>query len=732
MDNTVDIPHEVVPIKGEPNVVVLNFADAKIPVFKESRNKDWILYGEDNQYPEYLTYLFNKSAKHNAIITGKAYYIFGEGYENGDLKVNRLGDTLNDIAEKCILDAELYGGWRVEVIWNAGRRISELYHIDYNTIRAAKEGGWFYKENWHKNNREDPQFMEDFNPLSPVGSQVYAFNQYRPGARFYPLPAYIGANNYIETDIEISIYYLSAIRNGMMPSKMIQFFKGEPSEEKKREVENRMAKKFSGAGNAGKFLLVFNESNATKSVEVNDLSSNDLDKQFQELNKTCQQEIYAGHNVTSPILFGIKTEGQLGGATELKTAYEIFQNTYSKPRAKSFDKELNQLLSFSVFAGEYILRPTDPIGWQIPDELLKQAITPDEARIKLGLPVIEKAEDSPAAKTLNAIAGVSPLVATKILDNLTKNEIRALASLPPMPDGDFIPNPDGSAPEPVATPTLDSDLPQVSANDNIKNLTAKQHQQLMRIIRQYSKGQLTEIAARALLRTGLGLDDNDINSLLGIQIAMSKEEDVIAMFDQYGDSQKDFFVLKKKSIRFSVDETPIDEDVYIKEAFKTYDVTITEDQILRLLRKDPRTTPKVIGEAIGETEAYVNSKIDSLVKRGYIETKTIASGVDEIIERVAIEEKELLLPPEIVKNPPAQVFIKYSYEVKPGIGPAIIPTTRPFCRRMVQLNRFYSRQEIENLSQRLGYSVWDRKGGWWGHKEECRHRWVSNIVVKKK
>jgi hypothetical protein len=105
-------------------------------------------------------------------------------------------------------------------------------------------------------------------------------------------------------------------------------------------------------------------------------------------------------------------------------------------------------------------------------------------------------------------------------------------------------------------------------------------------------------------------------------------------------------------------------------------------------------------------------------------------GADEIISHIIPEAVDVIPPVET--TPPVQIMVKYSYEVKPGIGPAVIETTRPFCRKMIQLNRLYSRAEIEAISLRLGYSVWDRRGGWWGNKPECRHRWQSNIVVKKK
>lgn len=740
MDNSV-IDIKTVPkgstenqVESSPDIVVLKFADSKIPVFKETRNKDYIKYGEDNRYPEYLTFLFNKSAKHNAILTGKSFYIFGEGYENGNVKINRLGDTLNDIAKKAILDIEIYGGFRLEIIWNAARRVSEIYHVDYTTIRVGKESGYYYKECWDINNRDEEIFIPAFNPSYPVGSQIFAYNEYRPMTRFYPLPSYIGSNNYIETDIEISKYYLSSIRNGMMPSKMIQFFKGEPTEDKKREIEHRFSKKFSGSENAGKFILVFNDVNASKSVEIDDLSASELDKHMIELNKTCQQEIFSGHLVTSPMLFGIKTEGQLGGTTELKTAYDIFINTYAKPKANAFDKEINYLFSYSAFPAEYELKQTDPIGWQVPDALLEKSVTSDDVRAKLGLPIAEKIEDTQATKTLNAINGMSPLVANKVLEHLLPNEIRSLAALPPVAGGDIPVAPDGT---PLAAPTLDSDQPVIPINDNIKNLTGKQRINLERIVRNYKQGKITYEVAKHQLQTGFGLSDKDVAIYLGAQpaamSAQEKEDYIVAMFDECGDNRDDFEILKSKKVCFSSEiEAEEDEEIYIQEAFKTIDVTKTEDAILQLIKKDPKITPKIIADAIGQTESYVTSKLNSLVKRGYLETSVEKIGEDEIISRSIPASVDITVPPDVIKNPPVQVFVKYSYEVKPGIGPAIIPTTRPFCRKMVHLNRLYSRAEIEAISLRLGYSVWDRKGGWWGKNPECRHLWKSNIVVKKK
>lgn len=686
MDSNV-IPITQAPAQVEnstPEFIVLKFADSKIPTFKESRNKDYIKYGDDNLYPDYLTYLFNKSAKHGAIISGKAFYIFGEGYENGEVIVNRLGETLNDVSKKCILDIEIYAGFRLEIIWNAARKVQEIYHVDYTTIRVGKNGGYYFKECWDINNRDEEDFIPAFNPNSPIGSQIYAYNEYRPKTRYYPLPKYVGANNWIETDIEISKYYLSAIRNGMTPSKMIQFFSGEPTEDKKREIERRMTQKFAGAENAGKFFLVFNPVNASKSVEVSDLSASDLDKHMIELNKTTQQEVFSGHLVTSPMLFGIKTEGQLGGNTELKTSYELFQSTYSIPKANAFDKEINYIFSYTSRPGDYKLRPTDPIGLQFDVKDFLESIPLAFVFEKLGIPK----EMWPP----EAIASATP----------------------------------------ISAPTLDSDIP---VNENMKNLTGRQLNHVERVVRKYREGKMTVEMAKTMLRTGLGLTDADINEILGIKAAAMSAQDqedyIIGMFDECGENRDDYEILKSKKVCFSSDfEAEADEEIFIQEAFKTYDVTKTERAILDLLKADPKATPDVIATAIKQTRKYVESKLISLVKRGILETSSEMIGADEIISHVIPDAVEVVPPTS--GTPPVQVMVKYSYEVKPNIGPPLIPTSRPFCIKMIGLNRLYSRAEIESISLRLGYSVWDRKGGWWGGSPECRHRWVSSIVVKKK
>jgi hypothetical protein len=157
----------------DPNVVFLNFADNRVPEFKEVPNKDWVLYGEDNKYPDRLLYLYNKSSKHNAIINGKVNYIFGKGFDAGqDAKgiallnsCNRFAEGLNEIGERCVTDIEVFGGFFIEVIWARGGGISDLIHKPFQQMRVGKDASkFFYKQNWDVYNRDKPVEYYAFNP----------------------------------------------------------------------------------------------------------------------------------------------------------------------------------------------------------------------------------------------------------------------------------------------------------------------------------------------------------------------------------------------------------------------------------------------------------------------------------------------------------------------------------------------------------------------------------------
>lgn len=759
MDNVIEQPKKK--SEGVDEVVFIKFADSKIPEFKEVKNKDWVYYGEDNLYPEYLLYLYNKADRHGAIINSKTKYICGSGLKKDQnihggfndwtedvngvkvkhkaARVNRDGETMFDILEKSQKDIEIFGGFRWCVIKNRLGQVCEIYHVDFYKFRRDKDtDGFWYSEDWTKT-RVQPTYYKSFDPNDHMDTngQIFSFNEYRPGCDWYPMPGYIGCNNYIEVDVEISKFHLSSIKNGLTPSKMIQFYTGEPEETKKKAIEKRFKDKFAGSENAGKFVLVFNSSKE-KTVDIDDLSGSENDKMFEVLNKTVEQHIITGHEVVSPMLFGIKTEGQLGGNNELRTAYQIFINTYGKPKQDKLEKVVNYFGLLMGKGEDYSIVQLDPVGIVVSDEMIKENLQPDEVRDLAGLPKIERPESTQGAQILAALSAVSPLVATKILDSLTQDEIRSFVNLKPA----SVPTDVNG--NPIPTPAT---VQQQQSTNNL-NISMQTLNRVLSIVAKYNQGKLTWSQALLAIQT-YGFTEEQAADWLtpddepqptpqpetpeqpSQQFKAATEElsedDVVMLFDKCGELKSDFHIVTSKRKQAFTKHTAAEYEAnFFHGLYAGVEVTNAEASILDLIKKDKRITPDVIANTIGSTPEYVTSKIASLTERGVLQSTEVNIGDDIEVEREVVEKVKAPKPAETT-----QIFIKYSYEVKPGVGPEVIKTTRQFCRKLLKLNRLYSRAEIEKISERLGYSVWDRRGGWWGDNPACRHQWVSHIVVKK-
>jgi DNA-binding Lrp family transcriptional regulator len=631
---------------GEYHISSVNFADNKTPEFKEVKNKEWILFGEDDCYPNQLMEFYNKSSKHNSIINGKVNYIIGKGYLDNS-EINKHGETITDVAKKCVVDLEIFGGYYLQIVWDAIGRVSDFYHVSFQNVRKTKEGNYKYSKDF-KDRKEEVKDFDKFNPNNPKGSQILSYKEYRPGNQSYALPGYLGCINYIETDIEISKYNLSAIKNGMIPSKFINFFNGEPTEDKKRDIERRFSEKFTGSENAGRIMIGYN-TDPNKAPVISDLSATDLDKHFDLLNKTVQQEILSGHSVTSPSLFGIKTEGQLGGTTELQMAYEIFKNTYVQGKQFEVDRVFGYLMTLK---GMTIinLEPVSPIGFNLAPEVLVNIAPRGWIMEQLGIDESKYIKEGIVDnKTLEALTTMSPLVANNVLSNLTINETRNLAALPPIDGGDTV---------------------SVKEED----------------------GSFTKMSKTYT------------------------ESEVASWFDEVGRPISDFVILRENKFDFSEVEA-------MQQSFD--DITNAQDSaILDILKKDKRATPEVIAKALKVSEDLVKERLKDLENRRIITPKVSKIGVDKITER-NINTDNIDSKPKALK-----IEVRYMYVAKPG-HPDIIPTTREFCRRLMELKKTYTRTEIEQFSQRLGYSVFERKGGFWGDSKECRHNWKQITTIER-
>ena len=390
-------------VKKGDRTFVIDLAAHNVPQFKEERSKDWILYGTErpwrNRYPDYLLDLYNTSAKHHAIVQGKTDYIVGNGFNvyteglnteniariNEFIKHPNGKEDLNTLLYKACLDLEIFGGFAFEVIGNQTReKIAAIYHADFCKYRKAKDSqGYYYSDDWSKG-QPDFEYIPAFNPNKVGGKSLLYVRSYHPMSEVYPLPEYLGCVPYIEMDKEIANFHLNSIKNGFMGGTMINFFNGQPTEEEQQAIERKLYDKFSGSDNANKLVLNFNDSKE-QGAEIIALNGNDFDKRFDTLNKTVQTEIFAGHRIVDPQLFGIKESGIFASRNQIRDSYELFQNTYVNGRQRFLEEVFNSILEVQGYEGRLEIADTEPIGREYSEATRASVMTTDEIREEMGL-----------------------------------------------------------------------------------------------------------------------------------------------------------------------------------------------------------------------------------------------------------------------------------------------------------------------------------------------------------
>jgi hypothetical protein len=655
---------------------VLTFAEARQPEFKEKKGIDggYIKYGENNDYPEYIVDLYNKSSKHSAIIKSKVHYITGNGWSGeSDAqafidKANRV-ESLNDLTRKVSLDIEIFGGAYIEVIWDLSGNIAELWHCDYTKIRTNKDNTqYWYKEDW-KDTKVKPDVIKAFNTKLPTGKQILYVKEYRPNIGIYGLPSYFAALNYIESDIEVSKHILGNAQTGFSASKLITLPNGEPSDEEKRNVDNRLRKTYSGA-DGKKYMIAFVNDISRKPI-VDDLGTSDLTKEdFGKIDSLIQTNIFSGHQVTTPSIMGIAEAGKLGSRTEMRDGYEIFKNTYVNAKQMHLESVFNMLAKLKGVTTEIKIIPTEPIGIEFSEATIVSVAPKEWVLEKIGIDMTKYA------------------------------------------------------------PVQDAIIPEqnLSVNEHIKGLKGREWQNMQRIIREFTKGKINREQASAMLKTGYALSDDEVNTWLG-----SEELDAefaaqdFSVFYEFGENKETFNIWKSKK-RFN-DET----DFYMFA-----DVNQLESDILDQISKQKDITPEVLAEVLDESIDTINTVLKDLEDRKIIKTKEskIGKGIDSNI----IVSRELTQPLSKtvgnVKPQTTEILVRYSYDWISGFNDTDKKNSRPFCVALLDAKKLYSRSDIEMMSARLGYSVWDRKGGWWNDNgtisESCRHEWKTNVVTRKK
>ena len=315
------------------------------PEFENDKG-DIVYYGTDNKFPQLIIDLYHKSSVHSTAVNAKHQAVIGQGLTGLDEGIlefaNKEGETWNDIFAKVALDRVLYGGFALEVIWSNDRtKIAEVYHIDFSYVRAKKMDhrgnvpGYYVWKDFGKMkgfipNKTDIPYLPKFNRVDRTNpSQLIYFKPYTSGLDYYPLPDYMGSLKTIELDTEVDNFHTNNLKNGLAPSLAVTTFTDADVEERE-EIERMLRNAYSGTDNAGS-LMYMDVANRDQMPEIVPIPQNGADGYYTTVNDMVTQKILTGHRITSPMLVGIKTAGQLGGREELLDAYSHFLTTVIYP-----------------------------------------------------------------------------------------------------------------------------------------------------------------------------------------------------------------------------------------------------------------------------------------------------------------------------------------------------------------------------------------------------------------
>jgi hypothetical protein len=381
----------------------------------------YIPFGQDNLYPEILNQMYYTSPLHGAIVDYKVNAVIGGGFNiitdklSNEAKVElfafenkiKLKKIAPIVTKQLIIHSRVY----FKLCFNDKGKLTKIENLSPEKLRRSRDGKtYFICEDWAS--RIDVLEITPYHPLNKEYEQLFIYELPCIGQDYYPLPQYSSALNFAFLSGELSYLAKSNIQNAVFPSFAMMFPKRPQSEEEKN-VLRRTIDKLKGAENAGKAVAFFANS-AEQMPKIESLPTNSNDKLFQEASGLNTEQICFAHTI-DPILMGVRTTGSLGNGSDIKQAYVIFEKNVVKPLREIVEDIFNELLHIAKVEGELVIN-----NFQIINE------------------TIVEVEES-ASKTSDALNAMSPLVATKVLNSMTPNEVRALASLPPVEGGDVVP-----------------------------------------------------------------------------------------------------------------------------------------------------------------------------------------------------------------------------------------------------------------------------------------------------
>lgn len=358
------------------NNTFINLSSYDIPKAVELRNKNYVSYGEDNDYYSFLIESYLQSATNNAAIRSISSLVYGRGLSIVDM--DETSDPVKDIKKlinhkelkKIILERKLLGQAAIQVIYNKegnSRTVVRIKHFPMHTLRPEKmdEDGvinaYYYHPKWKEKKSSDVLKRIPTFGTSKEKIELYILKPYVSGYSYFSPVDYSGSLPYAEMENEISDYLLNEVKNSFSGTKIVNMNNGVPDQEQMDSITRSIKDKLTGA-RGQKLIVSFNDNPESKTT-VEDISLNDAPAHYEYLATEAKMKILVGHRVTSPMLLGIKETGNglASNSDEIMTASQLFNSTVIQPYQDEVVEALEEILEINGEVPELYFITSQPI-----------------------------------------------------------------------------------------------------------------------------------------------------------------------------------------------------------------------------------------------------------------------------------------------------------------------------------------------------------------------------------
>ena len=341
------------------NIRILQLSNYVRPKLEESTSKNWVLNGRNNCFYQDIIDRKNGSPTNNAIINSYTSLIYGKGlYDLGGsrnatnwLKFVQMINPKD--VRKIVSDFKLFGEASIQVIRaNKKTELPRLHHIPKNLVVpsiANEDGeieGYWYSKDWNNQNKNTPEYYPAFG-TSNESIEIFNIKPYSAGKEYFSDPDYLSGFSYAIMEEEIANLYVNSIKNGLSAGYIINIPDGNSlTDEQKDNLEKKVKSKLTGSSNGGTFVINFKGGDADITVTVIPINEN-IHKQWEYLTGEARQQLLTAHQVTSPMLFGIKDSTGFGNnADELNEAFKLLMDSVISPKQQFIIEALEEIANF--------------------------------------------------------------------------------------------------------------------------------------------------------------------------------------------------------------------------------------------------------------------------------------------------------------------------------------------------------------------------------------------------